>query len=74
MWTKRYVAAVHVSTVAVVILLFGPTLAADKGKSGAESSVIDQLAGGWRLVSRVRQHQTERGWSIRDYLRRRPGC
>jgi hypothetical protein len=34
-------------------LVFGSAFAGDQPQNGATSSIIDQLVGGWRLVSRV---------------------
>jgi hypothetical protein len=50
---KQYAPNPTVSTVALAMLLFGVALAGDKPQSEPASSPIDQLVGGWRLVSRV---------------------
>jgi len=41
------------TTVITALLVFGTAFAADKSQGAATSSLINQLAGGWRLVSRV---------------------
>jgi hypothetical protein len=41
------------TTVVVAVLVFGPAFAGEKAQAGSTPSVIDQLVGGWRLVSRV---------------------
>ena len=41
------------TTVTGAALIFGSALAGDRSQDGAVSSLIDQLVGGWRLVSRV---------------------
>jgi len=40
-------------TVTGAVLVFGAAFAGDKAQNGTVASLIDQLVGGWRLVSRV---------------------
>ena len=49
---KRYALSAHLSRFVVAALVFGPAFAGDT-PTPTTSAIIDQLAGSWRLVSRV---------------------
>ena len=51
MWIKQYAGKRPIA--AIAIFMAGPVFAAEPAQDAAKSSVLDQLVGSWKLVSRV---------------------